>query len=176
VLQTAEFSAQADSEDNLGGSSETYALYRTRCTQEDDQLLREGRGWPCTPRGQDCISLQTWGTVTKMPIRGMQRFLKTPCDQREPYRRWMLPSECSAPKVAMKRPFSNSRRVGSSVRVGIPPTTALAGIDRGPILALVLELRNETGRQRRLGVRGTRIGVGHRGNYIHFGREGVDYR
>ena len=52
MLQKAELSAQADSENNLGGSSETYVLHRTRCTQEDDQLLREGRGWPCAPGGQ----------------------------------------------------------------------------------------------------------------------------
>jgi len=63
VLQKAELSAQADSENNLGGSSETYVLHRTRCTQEDDQLLREGRGWPCAPGGQDCINSPRTGRV-----------------------------------------------------------------------------------------------------------------
>ena len=41
MLQRAELSAQADSENDLGGSSETYVLHWTGCTQEDDQLLRE---------------------------------------------------------------------------------------------------------------------------------------
>jgi transposase len=34
VLQKAELSVPADSENNLGGSSQTYVLHRTRCTQE----------------------------------------------------------------------------------------------------------------------------------------------
>ena len=55
MLQKAELSAEADSENDLGGSSETYVLHRTRCTQEDDQLLREGRGWSCVSRRQDRI-------------------------------------------------------------------------------------------------------------------------
>jgi transposase len=63
VLQKAELSAQADSENNLGGSSETYVLHRTRCTQEDDQLLRERRGWPCTPGGQDWINSPRTGRL-----------------------------------------------------------------------------------------------------------------
>jgi hypothetical protein len=37
VLQKAELSPQADSENDLGGSSETYVLHSTRCSQEDDQ-------------------------------------------------------------------------------------------------------------------------------------------
>jgi transposase len=48
----AELSAQAYSENNLEGSSETYVLHWTRCTQEDDQLLREGRGWRVHQEGK----------------------------------------------------------------------------------------------------------------------------
>src|SRR5271166_3047196 len=32
-----------------------YVLHRTRCTQEDDRLLREGRGWSCVSGRQDWI-------------------------------------------------------------------------------------------------------------------------
>ena len=32
-----------------------YVLHRTRCTQEDDQLLRQGRGGSCVSRRQDWI-------------------------------------------------------------------------------------------------------------------------
>src|SRR5205823_6422366 len=38
----AELSGDADSENNHGGSSRTYVLHRTGCSQEDDQLLRQG--------------------------------------------------------------------------------------------------------------------------------------
>jgi hypothetical protein len=41
VLQEGELSGQADSENDL--EARDYVLHRTRCTQEDDQLLCEGR-------------------------------------------------------------------------------------------------------------------------------------
>src|SRR5579864_5729067 len=41
-VQSAELSGDADSENNHGGSSRTYVLHRTGCSQEDDQLLRQG--------------------------------------------------------------------------------------------------------------------------------------
>src|SRR5215470_16752656 len=40
-VQSAELSGDADSENNHGGSSRTYVLHRTGCSQEDDQLLRQ---------------------------------------------------------------------------------------------------------------------------------------
>src|SRR5271155_3395039 len=40
-----------------------YVLHRTGCSQEDDQLLREGRGWPCAPRGQDRINAPRTGRL-----------------------------------------------------------------------------------------------------------------
>ena len=45
MLHRLELSGDADSENNHGGSSRTYILHRTGRTQEDDQLLREGREW-----------------------------------------------------------------------------------------------------------------------------------
>ena len=48
VLQKAELSCEADSKRTTsGGSFRDYVLHRAGCSQEDDQLLREGRGWPC---------------------------------------------------------------------------------------------------------------------------------
>src|SRR5216684_8100952 len=38
----AELNGNVDSENNHGGSSRTYVLHRTGCSQEDDQLLRQG--------------------------------------------------------------------------------------------------------------------------------------
>ena len=40
-----------------------YVLHRTRCTQEDDQLLRQGRGWSCVSRRQDWIDPPGAGSV-----------------------------------------------------------------------------------------------------------------
>src|SRR5712675_1773207 len=54
-VQKAELSGDADSENNHGGSSRTYVLHRTGRTQEDDQLLREGREWPDTTGRQGWI-------------------------------------------------------------------------------------------------------------------------
>src|SRR2546427_6070766 len=46
-VQKAELNGNGDSENNHGGSSRTYVLHRARCSQEDDQLLRQGceRSW-----------------------------------------------------------------------------------------------------------------------------------
>ena len=58
-------SAPADSENNLGGSSETYVLHRTGCSQEDDQFLREGRSWSCVPGRQDRFNPVRTGRVDR---------------------------------------------------------------------------------------------------------------
>src|SRR6266498_5005794 len=59
----AELSGDADSENNHGGSSRTYVLHRTGCSQEDDQLLRQGcersgspgrKSW-CDTLGTGCV-------------------------------------------------------------------------------------------------------------------------
>src|SRR5436190_16984302 len=42
VYKKAELNRNVDSENNHGGSSRTYVLHRTGCSQEDDQLLRQG--------------------------------------------------------------------------------------------------------------------------------------
>src|SRR5438128_9715060 len=42
VYKKAELNGNVDSENNHGGSSRTYVLHRTGCSQEDDQLLRQG--------------------------------------------------------------------------------------------------------------------------------------
>src|SRR2546430_15955329 len=39
----AELNGNVDSENNHGGSSRTYVLHRAGCSQENDQLLRQGR-------------------------------------------------------------------------------------------------------------------------------------
>src|SRR5580704_5885567 len=41
-VQKAELNGNVDSENNHGGSSRTYVLHRTGCSQEDDHLLRQG--------------------------------------------------------------------------------------------------------------------------------------
>src|ERR1700736_5172844 len=41
-VQKAELNGNVDSENNHGGSSRTYVLHRAGCSQEDDQLLRQG--------------------------------------------------------------------------------------------------------------------------------------
>src|SRR6266498_573278 len=62
-VQKAELSGDADSENNHGGSSRTYVLHRTGCSQEDDQLLRQGcersgspgrKSW-CDTLGTGCV-------------------------------------------------------------------------------------------------------------------------
>src|SRR6266849_4436461 len=40
-VEKAELNGNVDSDNNHGGSSRTYVLHRTRCSQEDDQLLRQ---------------------------------------------------------------------------------------------------------------------------------------
>src|SRR5712692_3638817 len=41
-VEKAELNGNVDSDNNHGGSSRTYVLHRARCSQEDDQLLRQG--------------------------------------------------------------------------------------------------------------------------------------
>src|SRR4029077_45700 len=41
-VEKAELNETVDSDNNHGGSSRTYVLHRAGCSQEDDQLLRQG--------------------------------------------------------------------------------------------------------------------------------------
>src|SRR5207247_2441131 len=41
-VKKAELNRNVDSDYDHGGSSRTYVLHRTGCSQEDDQLLRQG--------------------------------------------------------------------------------------------------------------------------------------
>src|SRR6267378_1292088 len=41
-VEKAELNGNVDSENNHGGSSRTYVLHRTGCSQEGNQLLRKG--------------------------------------------------------------------------------------------------------------------------------------
>src|SRR5438045_8772387 len=41
-IEKAELNGNVDSDNNHGGSSRTYVLHRTRCSQEDHQLLCQG--------------------------------------------------------------------------------------------------------------------------------------
>src|SRR5438132_5776221 len=52
-VEKAELNGNVDSDNNHGGSSRTYVLHRARCSQEDDQLLRQGCGRPGSPRRRD---------------------------------------------------------------------------------------------------------------------------
>src|SRR6266516_6451914 len=54
-VKKAEFNGNVDSDYNRGGSSRTYVLHRARCSQEDDQLLRQG----CERSGS--AGRQGWG-------------------------------------------------------------------------------------------------------------------
>src|SRR5436309_14649828 len=41
-VEKAELNGNVDSDNNHGGSSRTYVLHRAGCSQEDDQLFRQG--------------------------------------------------------------------------------------------------------------------------------------
>src|SRR5713101_2697953 len=56
-VEKAELNGNVDSDNNHGGSSRTYVLHRTRCSQEDDQLLRQGCEWSGSP------GRQGWGNT-----------------------------------------------------------------------------------------------------------------
>src|SRR6266700_5440120 len=49
-VEKAELNGNVDSDNNHGGSSRTYVLRRTGCSQEDDQLLRQGCKRSGSPR------------------------------------------------------------------------------------------------------------------------------
>src|SRR6266849_1271126 len=51
-VEKAELNGNVDSDNNHGGSSRTYVLHRAGCTQEDDQLLRQGCEWSSSPGRQ----------------------------------------------------------------------------------------------------------------------------
>src|SRR2546425_1287824 len=58
VYKKAELNRNVDSENNHGGSSRTYVLHRTGCSQEDDPLLRQGcerSGSPGRPGRSDTV-------------------------------------------------------------------------------------------------------------------------
>src|SRR5438874_11451737 len=56
-VEKAELNGNVDSDNNHGGSSRTYVLHRTGCSQEDDQLLRQG----CKRSGSP--GRQGWGNA-----------------------------------------------------------------------------------------------------------------
>src|SRR5713226_7649573 len=56
-VEKAELNGNVDSDYNHGGSSRTYVLHRTGCSQEDDQLLRQGCERSGAPGRQD------WGNT-----------------------------------------------------------------------------------------------------------------
>src|SRR5216683_8041989 len=56
-VEKAELNGNVDSDNNHGGSSRTYVLHRVRCSQEDDQLLRQG----CERSGSP--GRQGWGNT-----------------------------------------------------------------------------------------------------------------
>src|SRR5437660_9766228 len=56
-VEKAELNGNVDSDYDHGGSSRTYVLHRARCSQEDDQLLRQG----CERSGSP--GRQGWGNA-----------------------------------------------------------------------------------------------------------------
>src|SRR5207247_11398738 len=58
-VEKAELNGNVDSDNNHGGSSRTYVLHRTGCSQEDDQLLRQG----CKRSGSP--GRQGWGNAMR---------------------------------------------------------------------------------------------------------------
>src|SRR5436190_22235980 len=56
-VEKAELNGNVDSDYDHGGSSRTYVLHRARCSQEDDQLLRQG----CERSGSP--GRQGWGNT-----------------------------------------------------------------------------------------------------------------
>src|SRR4029077_1968399 len=56
-VEKAELNGNVDSDNNHGGPSRTYVLHRARCSQEDDQLLRQG----CERSGSP--GRQGWGNA-----------------------------------------------------------------------------------------------------------------
>ena len=56
VLQeAAELSGELTQRTTSEAPQRRYVLHRTGHSQEDDQLLREGRGWLCAPGRQDWL-------------------------------------------------------------------------------------------------------------------------
>src|SRR3989442_14760487 len=58
-VEKAELNGNVDSENNHGGSSRTYVLHRAGCSQEDEQLLRQGCEWSSSP------GRQAWGNAPR---------------------------------------------------------------------------------------------------------------
>src|SRR5438552_2745958 len=58
-VEKAELNGNVDSDNNHGGSSRTYVLHRAGCSQEDDQLLRQGCEWSSSP------GRQAWGNAPR---------------------------------------------------------------------------------------------------------------
>src|SRR5436305_563391 len=56
-VEKAELNETVDSDNSHGGSSRTYVLHRARCSQENDQLLRQGCKRSGSPGRQD------WGNA-----------------------------------------------------------------------------------------------------------------
>src|SRR5580704_6771556 len=58
-VKKTELNRKVDSDNNHGGSSRTYVLHRTGCSQEDDQLLRQGCERSSSP------GRQAWGNTLR---------------------------------------------------------------------------------------------------------------
>jgi hypothetical protein len=69
VLQEAELSGQLIQRTTSEAPQRRYVLHRTGCTQEDDQLLREGRGWLCARRRQDRLDPARAGWMGQNPSK-----------------------------------------------------------------------------------------------------------
>src|SRR5437660_11995507 len=70
VYKKAELNRNVDSENNHGGSSRTYVLHRTGCSQEDDQLLRQGCERSGSPGRPDRSNTLGWWLICSPSIGG----------------------------------------------------------------------------------------------------------
>src|SRR5207302_8637110 len=69
-VEKAELNGNVDSDNNHGGSSRTYVLHRTGCSQEDDQLLRQGcerSGSPGRPDRSNTLGTGRWMKTLPQP-------------------------------------------------------------------------------------------------------------
>src|SRR5205807_4555618 len=69
-VEKAELNGNVDSDYDHGGSSRTHVLHRTGCSQEDDQLLRQGCERSGSPGRPDRSNTLGWWLICSPSIGG----------------------------------------------------------------------------------------------------------
>ena len=67
MLQEAELSGLLIQRTTSEAPQRRHVLHRTGCSEEDDQLLREGRGWLCASGRQDRLDAARLGRMDPNP-------------------------------------------------------------------------------------------------------------